>query len=782
MNYQIPSDEILEWADADLPPMAHINRKGTHIVFLESKRYLPLEDLFQPEMKLAGMRIHPYYLTHSRSSFYSGFQLKEIGQQGFISIDGLPAHLRIHQIQWSDDDTKVALTLLEEDGLRLWCIDVADRKAFKISDDLLNGVLTTPFMWHPNGTSMIILAKTSLADDLEDPENTIPTGPVISSGNRSISQHRTYQDLLKNPVDEVNFHNLSFSQIKVVTLEGKSDLVTEGMIRSVSISPNGRYLLYSKIKPPFSYHLPASRFPFQVSVMDLDTYAEMVLEDVPLQDKLPQGFMAVHPYRRGFSWRNDKGDTLLYKQALDGGDPGNEVPFRDALYQLKPPFGENIGPDSVEILKSVNRMNYVLFSDQGFGIASDYWYDTRNSKTYLFYPDIPDSPARIIFDRNVQDYYGDPGSFIMTKNELGRMVIGGHGNTAYLSGQGYGSDGVQPFIDRYDIETGHRDRVWQAENRDELVRLAGVLDLESQSLIIRRESSSEFPNYYKINWDNPMDRETLTDFQNPFVGMDSIRKEIIHYTRKDGTELHALLYLPDTPPEEEKYPLLMWAYPEEYTNKDLAGQVTTSPHEFIYPWYGSPIFWVRRGYAVLDEVAFPIIGDGEEKSNDTFIEQLRDNASAAIDAVCSHFSVDPRRVAIGGHSYGAFMTANLLTWTNLFAAGIARSGAYNRSLTPFGFQGEQRTLWQAPELYHKMSPFDHADKMKTPLLLIHGQMDNNTGTHTMQSQRYFDALKSLGAEVRLVLLPRESHQYRSRESILHVLWEQDRWLEKYLKN
>lgn len=370
----------------------------------------------------------------------------------------------------------------------------------------------------------------------------------------------------------------------------------------------------------------------------------------------------------------------------------------------------------------------------------------------------------------------------MTKNELGRMVIGGHGNTAYLSGQGYGLDGVQPFIDRYDIETGHRDRVWQAENRDELVRLAGVLDLESQSLIIRRESSSEFPNYYKINWDNPMDRETLTDFQNPFVGMDSIRKEIIHYTRKDGTELHALLYLPDTPPEEEKYPLLMWAYPEEYTNKDLAGQVTTSPHEFIYPWYGSPIFWVRRGYAVLDEVAFPIIGDGEEKSNDTFIEQLRDNASAAIDAVCSHFSVDPRRVAIGGHSYGAFMTANLLTWTNLFAAGIARSGAYNRSLTPFGFQGEQRTLWQAPELYHKMSPFDHADKMKTPLLLIHGQMDNNTGTHTMQSQRYFDALKSLGAEVRLVLLPRESHQYRSRESILHVLWEQDRWLEKYLKN
>src|SRR5690606_6324661 len=312
MNYQIPSDEILEWADADLPPMAHINRKGTHIIFLESKRYLPLEDLFQPELKLAGIRIHPHYLTQSRSSFYSGFQLKEIGQQGFISIDGLPAQLRIHQIQWSDDDTKVALTLLEEDGLRLWCVDVADRKAFKISEDVLNGVLTTPFMWHPNGTSMIILAKTSLADDLEDPENTIPTGPVISSGNRSISQHRTYQDLLKNPVDEVNFHNLSFSQIKVVTLEGKSDLVTEGIIRSVSISPNGRYLLHSETKPPFSDPHPASRVPSEVSIRALATYSEMALEEVPGQERLRQASVAVDPNRRGSSWRNYQGDPRLY--------------------------------------------------------------------------------------------------------------------------------------------------------------------------------------------------------------------------------------------------------------------------------------------------------------------------------------------------------------------------------------------------------------------------------------------------------------------------------------
>lgn len=781
MNYQLPSEEILQWADAPLPPISSINNRGTHIVFLERPRYMAIDELYEPEMKLAGIRIHPQILIRSRTSFFSHLRVQEVGSPTPVNIKGLPEIQKVYQVQWSHDETKLAVSILEADGLKLWCIDLAKSEAFRISDQSLNASLSSPFSWHPDGDTLIVLTKTKLTDDLHDPDTTVPTGPVVSTSHQTVSQHRTYQDLLKNPIDEMNFAHLVYTQLNRLRLDGSSVPIDEGMIKGMSLSPDGRYLLFSRIKKPFSYHLPYSNFPYEVVVADLTTNDKMVLEEVPLQDSLPQGFMAVHPYKRAFQWRNDQPATLVFTRALDGGDPGNEVQYRDALYQWISPLDENSENQPQEILKSVNRLGPIQFSPHGYAIATDYWYDTHNTKTYLFRPDVPEVDSRVIFDRNGQDYYGNPGSFITIRNAYGKRVIGGDEHHAYLSGQGYKPDGVHPFIDRYDIKTGEVERVWEAENKDELVQLAKVMDLDARKLIIRRETPTEFPNYYLIRWDQPLVRTPLTDFESPFTGMESIQKEIINYQRTDGTKLHAVLYLPQDQEAGATYPLLMWAYPEEYTDRDLAGQITTSSHEFIYPWYGSPIFWARRGYAVLDNVSFPIVAPENGKSNDTFIEQLKDNAAAAIDAVCDKHPVDRHRVAVGGHSYGAFMTANLLTWTDLFVAGIARSGAYNRSLTPFGFQGEQRTLWEAPELYQTMSPFMHADRIKTPLLLIHGQVDNNSGTHTMQSQRYFDALKSLGADVRLVLLPGESHQYQSRESILHVLWEQDQWLEKHLK-
>jgi dipeptidyl aminopeptidase/acylaminoacyl peptidase len=276
--------------------------------------------------------------------------------------------------------------------------------------------------------------------------------------------------------------------------------------------------------------------------------------------------------------------------------------------------------------------------------------------------------------------------------------------------------------------------------------------------------------------------EQMTDFKNPFERIANVQKEVIDYKRSDGLDLNGTLYLPLDYEKGKRYPMILWAYPREYKDKSSAGQNTQNPNEFVYPFWGSPVYWVTRGYVVLDDASFPIIGEGDEEPNDSFRSQLVANAQAAIDALDQRGLVDPKRVAVGGHSYGAFMVANLLSHSDLFAAGIARSGAYNRTLTPFGFQSEQRSYWEAPEIYYTMSPFMHADKMKTPLLLVHGEADNNSGTYPLQSERYFNALKGLGATARLVMLPKESHGYSARESILHLLWEQDQWLEKYVKN
>ena len=358
------------------------------------------------------------------------------------------------------------------------------------------------------------------------------------------------------------------------------------------------------------------------------------------------------------------------------------------------------------------------------------------------------------------------------------------GHTAYLFGDGYSPEGQFPFIDELDLRTLEKRRIYQSTATNQMEDLVSFIDSKQGTLITRIESPQMFPNYYIRNLRKRIGNIPLTSFENPFKSIEGVHKEVINYQRADGLELTGTLYLPVGYDKEkkEKLPMIMWAYPREYKDRGSAGQSSSNPNAFTYLSYGNPIYWVTRGYAVLDEASFPIVGEGDEQPNDTFVEQLVSNAKAAIDAVDSMGYIDRERVAVGGHSYGAFMTANLLSHSNLFAAGIARSGAYNRTLTPFGFQAEERNYWEASEVYDGMSPFMHADKMKTPMLLIHGEADNNSGTHTMQSERYFQALKSFGAPARLVILPMESHGYVARESVLHLLWEQDQWLEKYVKN
>ncbi|CAI8211014.1 MAG: Dipeptidyl-peptidase 5 [Flavobacteriaceae bacterium] len=433
--------------------------------------------------------------------------------------------------------------------------------------------------------------------------------------------------------------------------------------------------------------------------------------------------------------------------------------------------------------KLKNRYAGVIWGNTATAIVYDSWWNNRNAKTYYFNPSKPGTNARIINDRNYQDRYSDPGSFVTERNRYGEYVLALRGKTAFLIGDGFTEKGQYPFLDETNLATGNTVRLYQSNYSDQFEQLYDYKP-KTKKLRVRIESKTAYPNYFMRSLGKDKKLEQLTFFESPFKKLNKVGKELITYTRKDGLELSGVLYTPEGFDKKNPmpHPMILWAYPREYKDKSSASQKTNNPNRFIYPYWGSPIYWVTQGYVVLDRAAFPIVGEGDEEPNDSFRSQLVANAEAAIDAVVEKGYVDPERVAVGGHSYGAFMVANLLSHSNLFAAGIARSGAYNRTLTPFGFQSESRSYWEAPEVYYRMSPFMHADKMKTPLLLIHGEADNNSGTYPLQSERYYNALKGLGATTRLVMFPKESHGYRAKETILHLIWEQDQWLEKHVKN
>ena len=780
LTYQKPSSEILALAEAPLPPLVRMNTAGTKAILLHRNVYKSISELSEKEMRLAGLRINPVTNISSRQRYYFSFSLKDIKKNKTYPIKGLPDNAQLANFSWSHKEALMVFTNTTKTGVELWLLDIAKKSVKKLTDAIINANIGSPFLWQKDDNSLIVKFLPKDKQALIDTQSSIPSGPTISENEGQKAQNRTYQDLLKNKEDEFNFDQLTHSELYQVALNGEKKLWKEKAIyKSIYLSPDGKYFLISTIERPYSYLVPYSRFPFKTIIYDNDGQLVKTILKVPLIEDLPKGFMAVRTGMRNVFWRSDKPAALYWTEALDGGDPAEEVDFRDTVYTLNAPFTGK----KKRILQTKNRFGYIDWGTDEIAIAHDRWWNTRNRKTYLFNPSDAKQQPVLLADINFQDIYNDPGVFVRKENDLGRNTLAINKNFVYLIGAGYSENGVKPFVDRFDLETLTTKRLYQADDLRQRERIISAMDVKKGIYLTRLESKSEYPNYY---FRNVLTGETtpITDFKNPFAAMQNVYKKVIKYNRPDGVELSAELYLPTNydRQKKEKLPLLMWAYPREFKDKNSASQVTASENDFTYPFYGSPLYWVMKGYAVLDDVAFPIVGEASEEPNDFFIKQLVANAKAAIDAVDELGYIDRERVAIGGHSYGAFMTANLLTHSNLFAAGIARSGAYNRTLTPFGFQSEERTYWEAPDVYYKMSPFMHADKMKTPMLIIHGEEDNNSGTYPMQSKRYFNALKGLGATVRLVMLPKESHSYAAKESILHIIWEQDQWLEKYVKN
>lgn len=777
--YQTPPQSILALADVVRAPAVTMDSKKQMMLLSYRNTFKTLSDLNQSELRLAGLRINPVTNISSTVTYLNNLKLRKVAGDKEQQVQGLPSNPLFSNLSWSPDEKKIAFTHTTDKGVELWYIDVHTAQAKRLTPAHLNANVGSPFTWFKDSSNLLVKVLPKNRPALLDASKDLPTGPIISNASGTAAQNRTFADLLKNRNDELNFENIATSELHKVSLQGQSKLWKKAdMYGAESFSPDGKLLLITTLQKPFSYIVPASRFPQKTVVTDLTGKPIKTINEVPLTEVVPKGFSATREGKRNVSWRADKAASLSYVVALDGGDPAKKVEYRDEVFQWDAPFDQ--APTS--LVKTQQRFGSLIWGNDTLAVVTDNWYDTRNEKTYFFNPSNPAEKARLVFDRNSQDIYSHPGRFETKRNAFDRKVLAIQDNQVYLIGAGHSKQGQFPFIDAMNSVNLEKQRLYQSNYTDKIESILSIEDFDKGDVLVQLQSKADYPNYYFRNLKSQQ-LSAITQFKNPYEGLKNVSKEIIKYQRKDGVQLSGTLYLPADydKSKKDKLPLLIWAYPAEYKDKNSAGQSTHNPNAFTAPNYGSFIYWATRGYAVLDDAAFPIIGEGKTEPNDNFIPQLVDNAEAAINAVDALGYIDKKKVAVGGHSYGAFMTANLLTHSKLFACGIARSGAYNRTLTPFGFQSEQRNYWETPEVYTKMSPFMNADKMKTPLLLVHGEADNNPGTFTLQTERYFQALKGLGAPARMVILPKESHGYAAKENILHLLWEQDQFLEKCLR-
>jgi dipeptidyl aminopeptidase/acylaminoacyl peptidase len=784
--YQKPPQAIVDLLEAPPTPVVLVspdaNGAPRTLLLAQPGGLLTIADLAQPELRLAGLRFSPRTNGPTRLPYMIGLAFKPLPAGKEIPVTGLPPRPHILYTRWSPDARRVAFVVATDQspgaGLSLWTADAATGHASRIAGVALNGVFGDPCAWMPG--SRALLCRTIPASRGPAPvRSEVPAGPAVQQNLGRLTPARTYEDLLKNPEDERFFDYYATAQVRIVPLAGASKPVGKpAPVVAADPSPDGHYALIEALHHPYSYELPFENFPRRTCAADLRTGAEKQLSDEPLEDNIPIAFDAVAAGPRSYEWRSDAPATVAWAEAGDGGNPRTAAPVRDRIYLLDAPF-----TGSPRLFAEL-PMRYagLDWGNAHLALVSEREQEHRRRVIGVVDPAAAAPELRVIYSGSSENRYHDPGRPVTIENTAGHRVLDltADGSGIYFDSPGASPEGDRPFLAVMDAATGKESEVWRS-TAPWYEMPEAVLDPAKSELLIRRESQEQPPNYFVRDAAGHLTQ--VTDFPNPYGNTPLPKKQILQYKRADGLELSANLYLPPGyRPSDGPLPTLMEAYPVEFRSRAAAGQVSGSPYQFPrFSWAG-PVFFVTQGYAVLENAAIPIVGEGNAQPNDTYVEQLVAGAQAAIDEGARLGVVDRHRVAVMGHSYGAFMTANLLAHSDLFRAGIARSGAYNRSLTPFGFQNEERTYWQDPELYYDMSPFSYADKIKTPLLLIHGEADNNPGTFPVQSERFFDALKGQGATVRLVFLPLEAHGYAARESLEHMLWEMNNWLNTYVKN
>ncbi len=766
-GYREPPPAVVEILDAPAAPLVSTSPDRRWLALAHRKNMPSIEQQSQPMLRLAGRRLNPATNGPFGASLVTGIGLLEVESGTEWTVD-LPGDEGWSTPRFSDDGGRLALERATSQGTELWVVDVATREAARLVGPRLNGAMGRPCQWMPSGDELLCRLVPEGRGGVPQKPMT-PEEPVIQESEGRSAPVRTYQDLLGGPHDVALYEHYATAQLALVDAEDGSamPLGEPAVYGSVQVSPSGEMILVERIERPFSYLVPDRLFPRSVEVWDRTGARVGGAHQIPLGERIPIGGVRDGP--RSHRWMDGADHVLLYTEALDGGDPRAEATHRDRLMALRAPFdGE---PE--ELARTEFRFAGLVRGAGDFAFLSEYDRPTRTRRTWK--ADTSERPfaVELVWELNSEDRYSDPGSPVM--DATGERMVQ-NGDWIFLRGSGASDEGDRPFLDRMNVESGETERLFQSGPAS-YEAVVALLDDEGRRVLTRHESKTEPPNYFVRDLRGD-DRRALTEFADPAPQLAGVTREFLVYEREDGVQLSGTLYLP-ADHDGGPLPAIVWAYPREYANARTAGQVRGSPHRFNRIGGASHMFFLTQGYAVFDGPTMPIVGG--DVANDRYVEQLVSSAQAAVDVLVEKGVADRDRIGIGGHSYGAFMTANLLAHSDLFQAGIARSGAYNRTLTPFGFQSERRTFWEAPDLYFAMSPFMHADDIDEPMLMIHGDADNNSGTFPVQSERMYHAMKGLGGKARLVMLPNESHGYRARESVLHALAEMIEWFDRYVK-
>ena len=777
-GYQLPPKEIADMLLAPLAPAVQVDGNLKYMVQFQRSQYPTVEELGQPEAKIAGLRINPNNFSPTRQNYIKSISVENISTHSKLAIKGLPTNLTALNPTWNPAETKIAFFQVEANRVDVYVIDISSSSCKKVNTLPANLVLGSSLFWQNDNTLWYKVTVNTAAQLVKKPIT--PKGPTIQENLGKVSPSVTYQDMIKSPYDEYLFGFFATTQLVSNTNGVETKIGKPAIYSTYSLSPDKKYLLTRTLNTPFSYLVPAYSFASTVSVYDVKGNLVKELAKLPSGETTPSGYDNTQNAPRSFDWKDDEAAVITYAMPLDSGLIRKKLPFHDAVFALAAPFTGQ----AKELFKTVSRYSTTTWGNDRVALVSE---QLRSKQTYrISIYNASTNTLSTLIEGNSTDLYNYPGQPITQKNAFGQQVIAltADGQSILMNNiTGSSPKGDLPYISSVNLSTKQSKILWRcAEDRFEYV--SDVLDTKAGLILTRSETEKQAPNYFVKNINNPSYQLQLTKFGNPYPALEGVTKEKIKYKRKDGVELTGDLYLPKgySKDKDGLLPVLLWAYPREFSNASDASQVRGNAHKFTTLSWGSPVFYVTQGYAILDNAEMPIVAtSSDKKPNDDFVNQLQLNAEAAIDKLAEMGVGDRKRIAVGGHSYGAFMTANLLAHTNLFKAGIARSGAYNRTLTPFGFQNEERTFWQAPQLYLAMSPFAFADKIKTPILLTHGEMDDNTGTYPINSERLYAALKGHGATVRFVYFPYEAHGYKGKENLLHLLWEQGQWLNKFVK-
>jgi dipeptidyl aminopeptidase/acylaminoacyl peptidase len=832
IRYQTPSPDLVRILEAPSTPLPVISPNRQWILVTSSDpRTITIRDMAEPA----------YYLAGAKIPANPDAKIENVGivSASVASIDGtvtrtlpVPARGRLGSTAWSRDGDKIAFTTIDGRAMQLYVMDLASGRSRRVTAPNLGGKLGD-LSWSSDGTHLAFTSTTPAGVSLWETDangaarrltspvvsfvnssvgrgpnsacpwisssmllcrlfparlgappkiSDVPTGPIVQESFGRSSPARTYEYLLSSPDDEALFDYYFTDQLALVSLTGKIiNLGRPGIHVATTPSPDGNYFLVRTVQRPYSYQVPLQSFPSRTEVWDRNGKVIREITASAVAQDAPSMRDAVTPGVRAVAWRTDAPATLVMAEALDKGDPRVRVVKRDRVSILAAPF--NAAP--IPLFETEYRYAGITWAAPNAAFVTERLSRGARTRTWLIDPSASSGGApRLIWERSSEDRYTDPGNWVTVRGRATNRetpLKSSDNRYLYLTGDGASPEGDRPFLDRFEIATGKTSRLWQSSGHYYESVLA-VVDPDASRIITRRESPTEPTNYFvrDLSSGKPMQLTRLGDPVPFFAG---VKSELITYSRPDGVKLSATMYLPPGyDKSQDPLPFLFWAYPREFQSDSAASQISGSPYEFKRPSRANYMMMLLHGYGVLDNPAMPIIGRNGKEPNDTYVEQLVADAQAAADKIVALGVADRNRLAIGGHSYGAFMTVNLLAHSDIFRTGIAESGAYNRTLTPFGFQAEPRNYWEAQDVYNAMSPFNYADKINEPVLLIHGQRDNNSGTFPINSERLFAAIKGLGGSVRYLQLPLEPHGYTAIETQRHLLWEYVTWLDKYVKN